>query len=333
MVPTRLLLTGLLALALVSPAQTGLAEEQSVPVTATRVERFKPGSSETRFGSFEFLGGLEFSSSEDLLGSISSLRLRADGASFVAVLDTGHWLTGRLDRSADGRLSGLYEVRLAPMLDGRGEEPRSKSDMDAEGVALRDGEVLVSYERTHRIAIYPDPGFLSARPGRSLDILIPRRELRANGGLETMLVAPADGPLQGAAMTIAEKSVDDEGNLFAAILEGPMKGGFKVRREAPWDVTDGAFLPDGDLLLLERRFSFLGGLGMRIRRISGLDLRPGSLVDGTVILEADMGFQIDNMEGMDVIEGADGHPHVILVSDDNHSILQRNLLLEFRLLP
>jgi hypothetical protein len=33
-----------------------------------------------------------------------------------------------------------------------------------------------------------------------------------------------------------------------------------------------------------------------------------------------------------VVAGPDGHAHVILVSDDNHSILQRNLMLEFRLI-
>ncbi len=44
-----------------------------------------------------------------------------------------------------------------------------------------------------------------------------------------------------------------------------------------------------------------------------------------------MSEQIDNMEGIDVVADVDGHPHVILVSDDNHSILQRSLMLEFRL--
>jgi hypothetical protein len=95
-------------------------------------------------------------------------------------------------------------------------------------------------------------------------------------------------------------------------------------------VTDGDFLPNGDLLLLERRFSIAEGIGMRIRRIDASRLGAGNLVDGPVVLEADFGDQIDNMEGLDVSEDEDGKVFVTLVSDDNHSILQRNLVLEFR---
>ena len=98
-----------------------------------------------------------------------------------------------------------------------------------------------------------------------------------------------------------------------------------------FDVTDGDFLPDGDLLLLERRFTLASGVGLRIRRIDGASLKPGAVVDGEIILEAGMSEEIDNMEGLDVVVGEDGSTRIVLVSDDNHSILQRNLMLEFRL--
>ena len=70
---------------------------------------------------------------------------------------------------------------------------------------------------------------------------------------------------------------------------------------------------------------------MQIRRIRGEDIKPGAVVDGEVIMQADMGYQIDNMEGLDILAGPDGDIRIILVSDDNHSILERNLMLEFRL--
>ncbi|MDO1584087.1 esterase-like activity of phytase family protein [Rhizobium oryzicola] len=318
---------------LLGAAQSFAAEPDTVsaPVVARRIETFKPGSDETRFGKLEFLGGLELTSRESLFGSMSSIRFRADGRSFVSVLDTGHWLTGRIERDDKGRLSGLGAVAITPMRDASGDEPRYKGDIDAEGVTIRPGQVLVSFERKHRVDVYPDPGFEQAKPLRTLDILIPKKELKGNGSLETVVMAPAAGPLAGAPVIVAERSVDKAGNLYAAILEGPRKGQFKVVRNDPWDVTDGAFLPSGDLLLLERRFSFIGGVGMRMRRIPVEAIKPGALVDGPVLIETDMSEQIDNMEGIDVVAGADGHPHVILVSDDNHSILQRSLMLEFRL--
>ena len=54
-------------------------------------------------------------------------------------------------------------------------------------------------------------------------------------------------------------------------------------------------------------------------------------VDGEVILEADHASQIDNMEGIDVRLEDDGSVRLTMVSDDNHSLLQRTLMLEFRL--
>ena len=49
-------------------------------------------------GKLEFIGGIEMSSSNALLGAVSGIRFRPDGRSFVAVMDTGHWLEGRIER-------------------------------------------------------------------------------------------------------------------------------------------------------------------------------------------------------------------------------------------
>jgi hypothetical protein len=74
----------------------------------------------------------------------------------------------------------------------------------------------------------------------------------------------------------------------------------------------------------------LGGLGMRIRRIPLDAIKPGALaVDGSVLIEADLGFQIDNMEGIAVHRNDAGEIVLTLVSDDNFSPLQRTLLLQF----
>lgn len=303
---------------------------QNIPVRARAITEFKRGSAETRFGPLEFLGGIEFSSSDGRLQSLSSIRFRPDGEGFVSVLDTGNWLTGRIERDAGGRLSGLSDISISPILI-QGGRAGSKYYTDAEGLALRGGQAIVSFEQRHRVDVYPDPGFETAAPSRSLDLPIPRHEFRMNAGMETVAVSPQSGPLKRSLVVVTEHSVDDDGNLFAAILEGPLKGVFKVARHDPFDVTDGAFLPNGDFLLLERRFSFTGGLGMRIRRIKGDSIRPGAVVDGEVLIDADMGFAIDNMEGLDVVVGPEGKPHLIVVSDDNGNILQRNVMLEFRL--
>ncbi|MBN8951732.1 MULTISPECIES: esterase-like activity of phytase family protein [unclassified Rhizobium] len=300
-------------------------------IRATVISKFRPGSNETRFGALEFIGGLELSSDNALLGAISAMRFRPDQRNFISVLDTGHWLTGAIERDGEGRLKGISDARIMPMIDRQGGTDPGKGSMDAEGLALRGDHVLVSYEQYHRVDVYPDPGFEISPPDGTLPLPIPRVQLRANRSLEALMIAPQSSPLAGGAVLVTEDSLDDQGNMFAAVLDGPLQGRFTVRHYGGFDVSDGVFLPDGDLLLLERRFGLMHGLGVRIRRIAGSDIRPGAVVDGKVIFEASSREQIDNMEGIDVFRAADGSLHLILVSDDNHSILQRSLMLEFRL--
>lgn len=319
------------ALALVAVAASPLgAEDGAIPVKSRLIENFKVGSSQTRFGALEFVGGLELSSSSSFLGAMSAIRLAADRSRFLGVMDTGFWYAGRLERDETGRAIGVEDFAVSPILDRSGNASDEKWKFDAEGMVLRGDEVLVSFERRHRVDIYPAESPGGSRPTGSLPVLIPQGEFRGNRGLEMIAVAPDASQLSGAVVAISEKSLNASGDIYAAILTGPSKGVFFVKRDPPFDITDGDFLPNGDLLLLERRFSIAQGVGMRIRRIEGSRLGPGNLVDGETILEADYGYQIDNMEGLDVSTDEDGQIFITLVSDDNHSILQRNLILEFR---
>ena len=110
-----------------------------------------------------------------------------------------------------------------------------------------------------------------------------------------------------------------------------MKGIFHIARKGEFDITDGDFLPSGDLLLLERRFNMADGIAMRLRLIQGDKIEPGATADGEVLLEAGLAYQIDNMEALDVWQNEAGETRITIMSDDNHSILQRNILLEFKL--
>ena len=96
-------------------------------------------------------------------------------------------------------------------------------------------------------------------------------------------------------------------------------------------MSDAAWLPDGDLLLLERKFSLLEGVGIRIRRIAPDTIVAGATVDGPSIFDADLGQEIDNFEGLDVHVTPEGETVLTMVSDDNFSMIQRTLLLQFTL--
>lgn len=323
--------TAAVLLAALAPQPAAYAQSiqpEAMAVRCEPVRLFRIGSDETRFGPLEFVGGMTMTSGWSF-GAFSAFRFTGPGSSFIGVADTGSWYFGTITRDAARRPECWSGFAMMPILGSDGKPLPDKAHADAEGLDVRDGIATASFERNHRITEYRLAPEAMGKPLRDLDFLVPRGELRQNRGFETVAHAPKDGPLAGARVAIAERSIDEAGNSFAAILEGPRKGVFKVRRSDEFDITDGAFLPDGDLLLLERSFTMAGGLKMRLRRIHGESVEKGAVADGPVLLQADMGYQIDNMEGLDVWTRDDGALMVSLISDDNHSILQRNLYLEF----
>lgn len=305
----------------------------AVTIESRPIANFRIGFSETRFGALEFAGGFEMWSSERAFGQLSALRFLDPGGNFVGVADHGYWFFGRIARDDRGAPLGVVDFRMQAMVGRDGSPVTDKRMADAEGLDIHDGLATVSFERAARVVEYAlDPAGM-AGPLRDVDFVIPRHELRDNQGLETVTRAPRDGPLRGARIVVAERSIDGNGDLFAAIVEGPGKGVFKVRRSDGFDVTDGAFLPKGayggDLVLLERRASLSAGVAMRLRRFAGDAVKAGALLDGEVLMEAGLTHRIDNMEGLDAWVRDDGATVLSILSDDNQSFLQRTLYLEF----
>ena len=132
-------------------------------------------------------------------------------------------------------------------------------------------------------------------------------------------------------IAVTERSLDAQGNHRSYLLNGDKVVRSSVKRSDDFDVSDCTILPPADLLLLERSYSRLRNIRMRIRRIPLALIKPDTLVDGKVLIVADFAYQIDNMEGIAVHRTADGETIITLVSDDNFSFIQRNLLLQFAL--
>src|SRR5262249_37765067 len=153
-----------------------------------------------------------------------------------------------------------------------------------------------------------------------------------NKGLEALTFAPRDSKLAGALIGFSERGLDPNGNLKAFLIGGATPGEFSVKRRDDFDISDSVTLPSsGAVLLVERRFSWWTGLCMRLRTIAISAIGPRALADGTGLLFADLGYEIDNMEGLSVHVSANGDTVLTLISDDNFSILQRTVLLQFKL--
>lgn len=313
--------------------QPAAADGQEIAVKALQIPEFKSGAGKI-YGELEFLGGLVLATKNGEMGAVSSIRLMDQGRTFISVMDTGHWATGAIERDGKGSLTGIVEYKIWSMADASGKSAHDKDGFDAEGMVLDKDRVYVSFERVHRIATYALPGFETSMPiDRQSPVVTSGERLRNNGGIEALLKSADSGPLEGALFFVTERSYDKSGNFIAGVQSGPKKGTFYVERLAPYDITDGVVLEDGSFLLLERKFGLKDGIGMRIRRFSTLDIAPGKTLKGETLMEADLSHQIDNMEGLDAYKATDGSTHLIIISDDNHSLLERNLMLEFKMLP
>ena len=130
-------------------------------------------------------------------------------------------------------------------------------------------------------------------------------------------------------IVVTEHSLDSAGNLRSFVLGTDQVTRFGVKRSDDFDVSDCTLLSQDELLLLERRASPARGITIRIRRVPLADIKEGAVVDGRAMFEADLAYQIDNMEGIAVHRNSAGDAIVTLISDDNFSIIQRNLLLQF----
>jgi hypothetical protein len=323
-------------------APRGRRAERETPLPAPRatpIQRFEIARPDRRrFGALEFRSGLALASDYAGFGGLSSLILHEGGARLLAASDVGDWFAARIERR-EGALVGLADLVTAPMLGPQGELMRRSRRYDCEALTLApDGSVYAGFERVHEIWRYDLSRKGLAARAQPVAALADVKRLSDNKSLEALAAAPAGHRLDGLLIAIAERPprglAQEEGPATPAwaIPTSGRAGGFafSVARVDEFDLVDCAFLPDSDLVVLERRFRWLEGVRSRLRRIQAAAIRPGARVEGELLLDADMGFDIDNLEGLAVWRDAAGGTMLTLVSDDNFNWFQRTLLLEFR---
>jgi hypothetical protein len=293
------------------------------------------------FTRLEFRGGLVLRSPDASFGGWSGLEIDNDGRRLLMISDRGSWLTADLEY--DGiRPRGLANALIGPIgIAGVARQGGRDSirDYDAEAVSLLDGNlargrVLIAFERTHRIGIFSITE-LGLEP-QSAQVPLPAeaRRLPGNRGIEAVAVLRG-GAFDGSIVAFAEEPPGGSGDHVGWIWTGGVGTSplpIRLANIGGFAVTDLASLPGGGLLVLERRFRFTEGVRFRIRQIDAKAIRPGAILTGEVLAQADQSYQIDNMEGLAVHRDARGKTVLTLISDDNFNpLFQRSILLQFTL--
>jgi len=308
-----------------TPAADSTIPPNPIQIDATPIRAFnRLDATRAIFGALEFRGGLVLSSSDPEFGGISALYIHPDGEHFLALTDRAYWLQGRIEYE-ENHPAAIAGAEMEPVVGPGG---RRAKNWDTESIAVSGDRLYLGVEDLDRIPyfsfvprqfpVYRDA--ISFPPGKNL----PR-----NRGLEALVFVPKKNPQGGFLVAFSEKGLDKNGNLIAFIVEDADQSEFAVKRSAGYDISDACLLPDGDILVLERKYEILNGVSMRLRRIPVSIIRPGVLADGPVLMEADMRNQVDNMEAIAVHRDVSGEIILTLMSDDNFSQLQRTLLLQF----
>lgn len=279
-----------------------------------------------RDGHLTYLGGWELDSNDAAFGGFGAIAVR--GRRFTLLSDGGSVVGFTL--SEDGRAS---DVRFGALPDGPGSGWR-KEHRDSESMAIDSatGDAWVGFEPSDALdgSIWRYAGGFSRAVGRVEPRLM--RKWPVNGGAEALVRLRS-----GAFIAIGERLVRRTRRHPAIAYAGdptrlPQRGfGFFYTPPVPgFRPTDAAELPSGDLLVLNRSASLANWLRGNVAIVNRGDIRPNGVARSTLVGRIAPPLPQDNYEGVAVTrEGGD--TILWIVSDDNESILQRTLLLKFRL--
>jgi hypothetical protein len=313
-------LLSILAVLLIVPRYDG---EERLPLIGdaphVTAARYAPkGGWPRRIGALVPVGGMTLTSFDPAFGGFSAIAIH-DGR--ATLLSDG----GNLVRFAirHGRIEGTTGHVLH---DGPG-IGWDRTDRDSESIALDParGTIWVGYENQNEIWRYSAD--LRRAEARAAPASM-RRWVR-NRGAES-LVRLRDGRF----IAIAERTPNRVRN--AVLFSGdPTQAGtraapFHFRPPPRYDPSDAAELPNGDLLVLTRRFQYPFRFTAKLVRVPRAAIRRGATVTGTVIATLAPPVLGENAEGVAVTREG-GRTLVWIVTDNDVMSWRPTYLLKFRL--
>lgn len=306
-------LAAVLALSACAPSKAAPEPPAPITVTTRPVAQWLGGSEPpVQVGSFTYAGGLQLSAPKPAhFGGLSDLDIQPDGR-LIAVEDEGVLLRARIVLDAKGRLTGVTDATLGPLINLEGGAVSgAKADSDSEGLALwPNGDLMVSFERRHRIWLYPAAG----GPPRAAPF--PDAPFPDNDGMEALALDPAAGP---DAYLVGR---EDTRETWICRLKAGCAPGFRAGKEEYGKLVAARPLPGGRWAFLFREFSPIGGVTSRLMIADA----QGRLID---LLTLARPATVDNMEGVAALPRPDGSIRFYLISDDNFAANQRTLLLAY----
>ena len=318
----RLALGIILAVLTVGGVRT-IYPSDSQDISVRRLALNPDNPAQGQVGALDFIAAWELRSRNEDFGGISAL-VSVGNNHFVGIGDKatviGFTLTkhGRIDDSFIAPLPNLHGPNV------------SYKDRDSEALAYdRDsGQYWVSFEGKHAIRRYSVS--FAQQTGTIRPAIL--QNLPRNKGAESMV------RLHDGRFIIIAESLDDEIHSAWLFSGDPIESAttttpFKFHPPAGYRVTDAVQLPDGRIVLLNRAIGFLRGFSAKVSLLSFESIQGigrDSMLSADVIASLAPPLLVDNMEGIAVTSDGD-KLFLWLISDNNFTLLQRTILMQFRL--
>ena len=339
------LLGGLLALFGIGPAIAGPKPDivkltpHEIALSSQPLSFYRGSENKKIFGRLIYRGGFKVRSSSPFWGGLSGLALSHKGTHGVAVSDAGFWTRFTLAYDKAGQLQPLKKAMVGPIRALKNRVLKRGRDRDAEAITLLKAnkffsQAYISFEQNHRVGRFVIKKSGVEGPHSYLRLASVTKRLRGNAGLEALAVLRG-GALKGGLVAIAQSRKDAKGNFIGWLSH---RGKLRKLRFLPpkldkYRITDAASLPNGDLVLLERRYKFFK-INIRVRLVAQKELRRGRPIAGKILMEANSSeHRVDNMEGLAVHVNKRGQTILTLLSDDNFNSFQDTLIIQFELPP
>ena len=277
-------------------------------------------------GQLTWRGGFSIAGGDNRFGGLSALQVSPDGRRMRALTDRGNWVTATLTYRG-GVPIGMRDIDISPLRDLRGKTLKGRRS-DSESLATdADGDgVIVSFERQHRLWRYENSAGGAFGLPKPIKTPTDFYRLSDNGGIEAM-TRLCDGRL----LILAEKAFDQQPGVIGWVQSASGWQSFRYRTKAALRPTGATTLPNCDIAIVERSFSLIAGLDIRLTRLRPEAIQPGATVVPEELAHLSDPLSIDNFEGIAARRGKDGETLIYLVSDDNFNSVQRTLLVMFEL--
>ena len=252
-------------------------------------------------------------------GGLSGISVSSTGKQFVLISDKAMYFMGEMVRNSTGKLINIRILEHGKILDSKGKK-LSGRNTDSESIIRSPGEgYYISFESNNRIMFHEN----LTSPGKFLPKHTDFKRLMFNDGIEALalnnsgqLYAIPESPPRGERDHPIYKLKENKWIVISNVKTG---GGFKI--------TDAEFIDDNNLILLERKFTFIDGFQTRIRRI----LFDKDEIKSIQVLLESVPWEFYNLEGLSKWEDEFENTYLTLISDNQFSPLLKTEIREFLL--